>query len=156
HSSVSVLDGDTEVESAGGPPRGGAAGRSCNWACVRACIRRDRPGRPPSLTSGCAHHRAINIRVPSDGPILCSVRIAVITESFLPRVNGVTNSVCRVLEQFAARGHEALVIAAKPEPESYAGHEVAAVGGFALPGYRSFVVGLPMARLVRRLREFQP
>jgi phosphatidylinositol alpha 1,6-mannosyltransferase len=85
-----------------------------------------------------------------------NVRIAVITESFLPRVNGVTNSVCRVLEQLAARGHEALVIAAKPGPEQYAGHEVASVGGFALPGYRSFVVGLPMARLVGKLREFQP
>ncbi|WP_344659301.1 glycosyltransferase family 1 protein [Catenulispora subtropica] len=84
------------------------------------------------------------------------MRIAVITESFLPRVNGVTNSVCRVLEQFAAHGHQALVVAAKPGPAEYAGHEVAAVGGFALPGYRSFVVGLPMARLVRRLREFQP
>jgi phosphatidylinositol alpha 1,6-mannosyltransferase len=98
----------------------------------------------------------MNIRVPPDRSILCSVRIAVITESFLPRVNGVTNSVCRVLEQFAAHGHQALVIAAKPGPEQYAGHEVAAVGGFALPGYRSFVVRLPMARLVRRLREFQP
>ncbi len=87
---------------------------------------------------------------------MSSVRIAVITESFLPRVNGVTNSVCRVLEQFAARGHEALVIAAKPGPERYAGHEVVSVGGFALPGYRSFVVGMPMARLVGKLREFQP
>jgi phosphatidylinositol alpha 1,6-mannosyltransferase len=85
-----------------------------------------------------------------------SVRIAVITESFLPRVNGVTNSVCRVLEQLEARGHEALVIAAKPGPEQYAGHEVSSVGGFALPGYRSFVVGLPMARLVGKLREFRP
>jgi phosphatidylinositol alpha 1,6-mannosyltransferase len=84
------------------------------------------------------------------------VRIAVITESFLPRVNGVTNSVCRVLEQLAARGHEALVIAAKPGPAQYAGHEVSSVGGFALPGYRSFVVGMPMARLVGKLREFQP
>lgn len=85
-----------------------------------------------------------------------SVRIAVITESFLPRVNGVTNSVCRVLEQLTARGDEALVIAAKPGPEQYAGHEVSSVGGFALPGYRSFVVGMPMARLVGKLREFQP
>lgn len=87
---------------------------------------------------------------------MSSVRIAVITESFLPRVNGVTNSVCRVLEQLAARGHEALVIAAKPGPEQYAGHEVSSVGGFALPGYRSFVVGMPMARLVGKLREFRP
>jgi phosphatidylinositol alpha 1,6-mannosyltransferase len=98
----------------------------------------------------------MHIRVPPGAPIVCSVRIAVITESFLPRVNGVTNSVCRVLEQFAERGHEALVIAAKPGPEQYAGHEVVSVGGFALPGYRSFVLGLPMARLVGKLREFRP
>jgi phosphatidylinositol alpha 1,6-mannosyltransferase len=112
--------------------------------------------RPLSFTLGCAGPRVINIRVPSGALIVSSVRIAVITESFLPRVNGVTNSVCRVLEQFAASGHEALVIAAKPGPERYAGHEVVSVGGFALPGYRSFVVGLPMARLVGKLREFQP
>jgi phosphatidylinositol alpha 1,6-mannosyltransferase len=85
-----------------------------------------------------------------------SMRIAVITESFLPRVNGVTNSVCRILEHFAARGHEALVIAPRPGPVEYAGHQVVSVPGVALPGYRSFVVGLPAARLEKRLRQFDP
>lgn len=84
------------------------------------------------------------------------MRIAVVTESFLPTVNGVTNSVCRILEHFAARGHRALVITPGPGPAEYAGHRVVAVPGIALPGYRSFVLGLPTARLERLLADFGP
>jgi phosphatidylinositol alpha 1,6-mannosyltransferase len=84
------------------------------------------------------------------------VRVAVVAESFLPRINGVTNSVCRILEHFARRGHQAMVVAPRPGPERYAGHQVATVTGIALPGYRSFVVGLPTTRLVGLLRDYAP
>ncbi len=79
-----------------------------------------------------------------------------VTESFLPRVNGVTNSVCRVLEHLERRGHEALIIAPGPGPESYAGFPVTVVPGVGLPGYNSFVLGLPTKAVERRLREFEP
>jgi phosphatidylinositol alpha 1,6-mannosyltransferase len=84
------------------------------------------------------------------------VRIAVVTESFLPTVNGVTNSVCRILEHFAHRGHQALVITPGQGPDEYAGHRVVGVPGVSLPGYRSFVLGLPMARLARLVADFRP
>jgi phosphatidylinositol alpha 1,6-mannosyltransferase len=84
------------------------------------------------------------------------VRIAVVTESFLPTVNGVTNSVCRILEHFAVRGHEAVVVTPGQGPDEYAGHPVVSVPGVALPGYKSFVLGLPTARLERILGSFAP
>jgi len=84
------------------------------------------------------------------------VRVAIITESFLPRINGVTNSVCRVLEHLALRGHEAIVIAPGPGPTSYAGHPVVLVPGVPLPVNASFVVGLPTSRVERTLHEFGP
>jgi phosphatidylinositol alpha 1,6-mannosyltransferase len=84
------------------------------------------------------------------------MRIAMVTESFLPQVNGVTNSVCRILEHLAAHGHEALVVAPGPAPESYAGFPVIAVHGVALPGYREFRLGLPTRRVEKILREFGP
>lgn len=81
------------------------------------------------------------------------MRVAVVAESFLPTVNGVTNSVCRVLEHLRDNGHEALVICPGPAPESYAGFPVREVTAFS---YRQFPVGLPTAHLTQTLEEFDP
>ncbi|GAB3694728.1 glycosyltransferase family 1 protein [Actinocorallia lasiicapitis] len=84
------------------------------------------------------------------------MKVAIVAESFLPRVNGVTNSVCRILDHLAARGHEALVVAPAPGPDSHAGFPVRLVPGFALPVYKSFTVGVPGRQVEHALRDFRP
>ncbi|GAA5069149.1 phosphatidylinositol alpha 1,6-mannosyltransferase [Thermocatellispora tengchongensis] len=85
------------------------------------------------------------------------MRVAVVAESFLPSVNGVTNSVCRVLDHLAERGHEAAVVAPGPGPETYAGFPVRLVRSFSPPFYRSLRIGTAAGRAVTAaLREFGP
>ena len=82
------------------------------------------------------------------------VRIAIVTESFLPTLNGVTTSVCRVLDCLAAAGgHDVLVICPSPAPTHYLGFRVATVPTVTL---RAFRVGLPTRGLEQLLRDFAP
>ncbi|KRF34422.1 glycosyltransferase family 4 protein [Nocardioides sp. Soil805] len=84
------------------------------------------------------------------------MRIAIVTESFLPQVNGVTNTVRHTVDRLVDRGHEALVIAPGPGPREYRGAPVVRVRSVGLPGYRSFSVGLPDALLQRTLEIYRP
>jgi phosphatidylinositol alpha 1,6-mannosyltransferase len=81
------------------------------------------------------------------------MRVAVITESFLPVVSGVTTSVCKVLDHLAREGHDAIVIAPAGAPREYAGFPVHTVPALE---YRQFPVGLPSQRVQRLLAEFRP
>lgn len=82
------------------------------------------------------------------------MRVAVVSESFLPTVNGVTTSVARVLDRLREQGHEAIVIVPQAgAPASYAGYEVRQVPAVA---YRDFPVGLPSPIVQRHLAEFAP
>ena len=90
------------------------------------------------------------------------MRVAIVAESFLPHVNGVSNSVLRVLEHLHATGHEALVIAPdtprgeSPAARVHEGVRVHRVPGCMLPKVSSLPLGLPMPRIVRVLRGFDP
>ena len=85
-----------------------------------------------------------------------SLRVAVVTESFLPQINGVTNSVLRVLETLASKGHEALVIAPDSEdaPSTYAGFRVKRVPSLAVKGL--LPVGFPQRSMEPLIEGFNP
>jgi len=90
------------------------------------------------------------------------VRVAIVAESFLPNVNGVTNSVLRVLEHLRNTGHEALVIAPdapRGEPSAERVHDgirVHRVPSRMFPKVTSLPLGVPRPRMVGVLRGFDP
>ena len=82
------------------------------------------------------------------------MRVAIVSESFLPTLNGVTTSVRQVLGYLRDRGHEAMVICpAAGAPREFAGFPVHEVPAFA---YRQFPVGLPSPQVAALLAGFAP
>jgi phosphatidylinositol alpha 1,6-mannosyltransferase len=85
------------------------------------------------------------------------VRVAIVSECFLPVVNGVTNSVLRVVEHLGAAGHEVLVVAPGLEgPVEYGGARVVRIPAVDLPMVSSMPVGVPGRRVLTALRGFAP
>lgn len=79
-----------------------------------------------------------------------------VAESFLPQINGVTNSVRRVLEHLSAEGHEAELVA-PTGPDTYAGFRVRRARGANLPFYPDFRLGLETRRRLRQvLAQYRP
>ena len=101
------------------------------------------------------------------------MRVAIITESFPPDVNGVAHCVLRVAELLTSYGHHPLVIAPRPPGERGAREEdkkgtrrqeqreptfsfpVVRVPAVPLPGYPSFRLGLPSRRVRAALIRHQ-
>ena len=84
------------------------------------------------------------------------MRVAIVTESFLPSINGVTTSVCRVVEQLSRRGDEVVVIAPRARddgPDVFSGAMVHRVASLPV---RQFDVGLPVPEIERLLEGFAP
>jgi phosphatidylinositol alpha 1,6-mannosyltransferase len=79
------------------------------------------------------------------------MRVAIITESFPPDVNGVAHTVLRVAELLTSHGHHPIVIAPRPRggtKEEQGPFPVVHVPAVPLPGYPGFRLGLP-SRQVR-------
>ena len=85
---------------------------------------------------------------------LDDMRIAIITESFPPDVNGVAHCVVRVAENLVRKGHHPLVIAPESARATIGAdrqfrYPVERVPSVPLPGYPTFRLGLPTPRTRR-------
>ena len=80
-------------------------------------------------------------------------RVAIVTESFLPQINGVTNSVVRVLETLKQQEIEAMVIAPTSNSELHLGFKVHVTTSLPL---KQFPVAMPGPSVAKLLDEFQP
>jgi len=84
------------------------------------------------------------------------LRILVVTEAFLPQVNGVTNSVLRLLEFCRSQGHQVLVIAPESEnaPKEYCGYKIKHVPSIDMK--KLIPMGLPQRTLEPFIEGFAP
>jgi hypothetical protein len=79
------------------------------------------------------------------------MRIAIITENFLPKLDGVTHTLARLLEHLQANRHQALLLGPDSGMEHYAGAEIIGTAGVPLPFYPE--VNAPPASSRRLLRS---
>ena len=85
------------------------------------------------------------------------MRIALFTEVFLPKVDGIVTRVLRTLDELDRMGHQVLVFAPGEPPDRYAGHTVQRVRSFSLwPIYPELKVGLPTPMIAEQMIRFRP
>lgn len=85
------------------------------------------------------------------------MRIAIFTEVFLPKIDGVVTRLLGTLDQLRDMGHEAVVFAPGHPPARYAGFRVEPVRSIAFkPWYPELKLGLPTARIATTMERFNP
>lgn len=85
------------------------------------------------------------------------MRIALFTEVFLPKVDGIVTRLLRTLEELERNGHEALIFAPDKPPSRYGRHEVHKVSSWSFrPWYPEMKIGMPGLPAVQHLKRFRP
>ncbi len=84
------------------------------------------------------------------------LRIAIFTETFLPKIDGVVSVMCHALQRLQEQGHEAVVFGPPDMPETYAGARCIRTGGPRFPLYPELRINLPSPMIGRELEAFKP
>ncbi len=84
------------------------------------------------------------------------MRIALVTETYLPSVDGVVTRLSHAVERFCELGHEVMVIAPDLGVHEHAGARVIGVRPWTLPFYKHRRFTLPSPRVDGMIRGFAP
>ncbi len=84
------------------------------------------------------------------------MKIAIITENFLPKLDGVTRTLARLLEHLQSHGHQVLLLGPESGLAEYAGAEIIGTAGLPLFFYPELKFNFFRPLFLRRLSEFQP
>jgi glycosyltransferase involved in cell wall biosynthesis len=84
------------------------------------------------------------------------MRIAIVSEVFLPKIDGITNRLAHTTAELVKAGHEVLVFAPEPAVAEHAGARVVGVPSLPFPPYPGLRAGLPDPRLAAGLLRFRP
>lgn len=84
------------------------------------------------------------------------MRIAVFTETFLPKIDGIVIVLCHFLDYLAKKGHEVLVFAPVGGPDRYANSKVVGLPGVKFFLYPELTLAPPLFGIRKPLNDFQP
>ncbi|MEM1367170.1 MAG: glycosyltransferase [Cyanobacteria bacterium P01_H01_bin.15] len=84
------------------------------------------------------------------------MRIALFTETFLPKVDGIVTRLRHTVEQLQRMGDEVLVVCPEGGMTEYKGAKIHGVSGIAFPLYPELKLALPRPSIGEVLDEFQP
>lgn len=84
------------------------------------------------------------------------MRIALFTETFLPKVDGIVTRLSHTVDHLQRNGDSVLVIAPDGGITEYKGAKVYGVTGFPLPLYPELKMALPRPAIGYELEKFQP
>src|SRR5208283_162757 len=85
-----------------------------------------------------------------------SMRIAIFTETFLPKVDGIVTRLRFTIAELQRQGDSVLVFAPGEGPTEYEGAQVVRMPGSRFPLYPELTLSFPSPSIRRRLVEFQP
>jgi glycosyltransferase involved in cell wall biosynthesis len=84
------------------------------------------------------------------------MRIALFTETFLPKVDGIVTRLRHTIDHLQRLGNQVLVIAPEGGITEFKGAKVYGVSGFPLPLYPELKMALPHPGIGYQLQEFKP
>ncbi len=84
------------------------------------------------------------------------LRLAIFTETFLPKVDGIVTVTCILLDHLRKVGADAIIFAPGEHPDEYAGFPVVSVPGVPFPLYPEVTMSVPGSRSFQLLEEFNP
>lgn len=84
------------------------------------------------------------------------MQIALITETFLPRIEGITTRLCHTIEHLQRLGDQVLVITPDRGLAEYKGAVIYGVPGVTFPLYPELKLAPPQPAVGRALKAFQP
>jgi glycosyltransferase involved in cell wall biosynthesis len=84
------------------------------------------------------------------------LRIALFTETFLPKIDGVVTRLCQTIKHLVRFGHEVLLVAPDGGLTEYEGARVHGVKGFSFPLYPEIKLAIPRPSIGKALEDFKP